>query len=115
MPMRRLICTIVIAVAAGVTANAWAAVVPYYSTSYWTPGMGGGTAFNPNWYSNVFGKAAAFDTTVTFIDNTGYNWRATVRGFQTYQETHWLTSQVKKAHCRSNVSATIYGSCIAYS
>lgn len=114
MPMRRIVCAIAITVAAALASNAWAAVVPYYSSSYWTPGMGGSTSFSQGWWRNIFYKSHGFDTTVTFIDNTGYNWRATVRGFATYQETHWLSSQMKKAHCRANASGGSAG-CTAYS
>ena len=103
--MRRLICAIAIVVVATVTSNAWAGSVTYYSAREWLPGMGASTSFSSSWWQSGFSKSYGFDSTVTFIDNTGYNWRATVRGWATWQHTHWLSSEVKKAHCRSNVYA----------
>ncbi|MBA2741268.1 MAG: hypothetical protein H0U46_04580 [Actinobacteria bacterium] len=113
--MRRLICAIAIFVVTMFASNAWAGSVPYYSSKWWTPGMGGSSAFSSSWWQSGFAKAGGFDTTVTFIDNTGYNWHATVRGWATWQHTHWLSSDVKKAHCRSNVSFNggISSTCVA--
>lgn len=115
MPMRRLICGIAIVFVAAFAANAWAASVPYYSSPYWSPGMGASTAFSSSWWQSAFAKSHGFDTTVTFIDNTGYNWHSTVRGWATWQHTHWLSSTVKKAHCRSNVyaSSSLSSTCVA--
>ena len=104
--MKRVICAAAMVVAAAVLAsNAWAGVVPYYSSAGWQPGQGGSSAFSSSWWRSGFSKSHGFDTTVTFIDNTGYNWHATVRGWAIWQHTHWLVSDVKKAHCRSNVYA----------
>ena len=104
--MRRLICAIAIVVVATVASNAWAGSVTYYSSPSWSPGMGASTSFSSSWWQSGFSKSHGFDSTVTFIDNTGYNWRATVRGWATWQHTHWFSSEVKKAHCRSNVYAS---------
>jgi hypothetical protein len=116
MPMKRLIvalAVVVTALALGATASA--AVVPYMSTSYWSAGQGGASSFSSSWFQNVMYKNAPFDTTVTFIDNVSYSWHSTRRGFDTYLSTHWLSSQVKKAHCRSNVKSGIWAGCTVYS
>jgi hypothetical protein len=93
--------------------TAWAAATTYAAHSYWPAGQGAATSFSPGWYSNRFYKNAMFDTTITFIDNVSYSWHATVRSRATYVETHWLSWQVKKAHCRANTSGP-YGACVAY-
>jgi len=114
--MRRLIAALAVAVSAlALGATAWAAVVPYYGSGSWSAGQGGGSSFSSSWFLNVMGKNAPFDTTVTFIDNASYGWHSTRRGLDTYLSTHWLTSQVKKAHCRSNVTRSISASCTVYS
>ena len=59
-----------------------------------------------------FIATASFDSTITFIDNVSYSWHSTLRGPGTYLSTHWLSSQVKKAHCRSNVAASAMGTCV---
>jgi hypothetical protein len=94
-------------------ASAWGATT-YAAYSYWPAGQGAATSFSPSWFRNAFYKNATFDTTITFIDNVSYSWHATVRSYATYVETHWLSSQVKKAHCRANASGP-YGACVAYS
>jgi hypothetical protein len=113
--MRRLICALAIVVVATLSSSAWAQSVAYYSSYSWSPGMGASSAFSSSWWQSAFSKSYGFDTTVTFIDNTGYNWHATVRGWAIWQHTHWLSSTVKKAHCRSNVNAnsSILSSCVA--
>jgi hypothetical protein len=116
MPMKRLIVAVAIFSAALVLgASAWAAAAPYMSTSYWYPGHGGGSSFSSSWYMNGMYKNAPFDSTITFIDNVSYGWHSTQRGPGTYMQTHWLTSNVKKAHCRSNVSANVSAVCTVYS
>lgn len=106
MPMKRLICACTLVVAAALASNAFAGSVAYYSSPSWSPGMGASSAFSSSWWQSGFSKSHGFDTTVTFIDNTGYNWHSTVRGWAIWQHTHWLSSAVKKAHCRSNVYAS---------
>lgn len=116
MHMKRLMVALAVTVAALVIgASAWAAVVPYMSTSDWSPGQGNGSSFSSSWFQNVMYKNAPFDTTVTFIDNVSYAWHSTRRGYDTYLSTHWLNSQVKKAHCRSNVASRIWAGCTVYS
>lgn len=51
-------------------------------------------------------------TTVTFIDNSGYDWHATVRNTYKTTATAWQSSIVKKGHCRSNTHLEFYGSCV---
>jgi hypothetical protein len=114
--MKRLIVTLAVAVAALVLgATAWAAAVPYMSASSWSPGQGNGSAFSSSWFMNVMYKGAPFDTTITFIDNVSYAWVNTRRSTDTYMQIHWLSSQVKKAHCRSNVASRISAGCTVYS
>jgi hypothetical protein len=115
MPVKRRILGFasVLVMALALAANTWAGVTTYAGWSYWSAGQGAGTSFSPSWFRNVFHKSASFDTTVTFIDNVSYSWHATVRSYGTYVETHWLSSQVKKAHCRANTGGS-YGTCVAY-
>lgn len=114
--MKRLVVAIALVAAALVIgATARAAVVPYMSSSWWSVGMGNSSAYSSSWFQNVMSKNAPFDSTITFIDNTSYSWHATRRGTHWYLSTHWLTSQVKKAHCRSNVSVDIRAACTVYS
>ena len=107
MHMRRLICALlVLSVAAAFATSAWAGSVAYYASRYWSPGQGAGSAFSSSWWQSAFSKPYGFDTTVAFIDNTSYSWRYTLRGYQTWQQTYWFSSTVKKAHCHSNVYAS---------
>jgi hypothetical protein len=108
---RLLVITALVVLALAVSASSWAGSVGYYSSPYWSPGMGGSTAFGSGWFYNVMNKTAMFDSTITFIDNTSYSWHSTVRGPGQYLTTHWLSSAVKKAHCRSNVSASAWAGC----
>ena len=111
---RALVAAAALASAGVLATTAFAQTVGYYSSPYWEPGMGASSAFSSAWWKSGFSKAYGFDTTVTFIDNTGYNWHATVRGWQTSQHTHWLSSAVKKAHCRSNQYANSSQSSYCY-
>jgi hypothetical protein len=115
MPVKRRILAFasVLVVALALAASTWAGTTTYAVWSYWSAGQGAGTSFSPSWWRNVFYKTAYFDTTVTFIDNASYAWHATVRSSGTYVETHWFSSQVKKAHCRANAVGS-YGACTAY-
>lgn len=91
--------------------SAWAGTTTYYAASSWSPGQGGSSSFSSSWFMNIISKSSSFDSTITFIDNVSYSWHATVRGPGTYLTTHWLSSQVKKAHCRANVAASSYATC----
>lgn len=114
--MRRIPLLVAMLLAALVTsATAWAGATNYLVSSYWSPGQGGSSAFSSSWFQNIMIKNAGFDSTITFIDNVSYGWHATTRGYATYLETHWLSSQVKKAHCRANVAASTWAACTVYS
>jgi hypothetical protein len=113
--MKRLTSTIVLVLALAFCTNAGAAVVTYAGYQYWPAGQPASTGFSPSWYRNLFYKTSSFDTTVTFIDNVSYSWHATVRSWGTYVETHWLSSQTKKAHCRANTAGRSWAACTAYS
>jgi spermidine/putrescine-binding protein len=113
MRMRRTILALAVALALAFSASAWAGYTSYAVWSYWSPGQGAGSSFSSSWYENAFYKNYGFDTTVTFIDNVSYSWHATVRNSGTYTHTHWLSSQVKRAHCRANAYGS-YGACTVY-
>jgi hypothetical protein len=107
--MRRLAVVIASVVALVFASNAWADYT-YAVKAYWTAGDGAGSTWSSSWFQNVIFKDKPFDTTITFIDNGSYSWHSTVRGVGTYLETHWLSSAVKKAHCRANQNGT-YAAC----
>jgi len=110
--MKRLILALVLTLALVLSASALAGSF-VYANKYWSAGEGASSSYSSSWWRNIFSKQAqGFDTTITFIDNVGYGWHSTVRGTGQYLETHWLSSQVKKAHCRAHVS-NFYGSCVA--
>jgi hypothetical protein len=114
--MNRLLAILVLAlVSLVVGATAQAAVIQYANDSYWGAGEGKGSAFSSSWFQNTMYKSAPFDSTITFIDNVSYAWVNTRRSTAGYMQTHWLSSQVKKAHCRSNVVAPIWAGCSVYS
>jgi hypothetical protein len=92
-------------------ASAWAASVTYAANTSWSAGQGYSSSFSPSWGMNIIAKSSPFDSTITFIDNVSYSWHSTLRGPGTYLTTWWLTSDVKKAHCRANVSASSYTTC----
>ena len=98
-------------VALALSASASAESVNYYSTSSWSAGQGGSSSFSSSWFMNIIAKSSSFDSTITFIDNVSYSWHSTLRGPGTYLSTHWLSSQVKKAHCRANVAVYSSTSC----
>lgn len=109
--MKQLITGLVVALALVLSSSALAGSV-VYANHYWSAGQGAGSSYSPSWWRNIFSKQApGFDTTITFIDNVGYGWHATVRGRGQYLETHWLSSQVKKAHCVAHMS-NFYGTCV---
>ena len=109
--MKRLLVALVLAFALVLPASA-AAGAYIYGYTRWSAGQGAGSSYSSSWWRNLFQKdAGGYDTTITFIDNVGYGWHATVRGPGQYLETHWLTSQVKKAHCVANVGG-FTGQCV---
>ena len=71
------------------------------------------STYSTGWNVNAFAKDAyGFDTTVTFIDATGYNWHDTVRNILATTGTGWNgTSETRKAHCLSHTQG-FYGRCI---
>jgi len=110
--MRRLLVGLVLAFVLALPASALAGSYVYASWK-WYAGQGAGSSYSSSWWRNLFQKQApGYDTTITFIDNVSYGWHATVRGPGQYLETHWLSSQVKKAHCVANVGG-FYGDCVA--
>jgi hypothetical protein len=111
--MKRLMLMLVLAFALAFSASAWAGTTTYAVRSSWSPGQGYSTSFSPGWWRNLFYKPSGFLTTVTFIDNISYGWHSTVRSTGIVTDTHWLSSQVKKAHCHANVNGS-YGACTAY-
>lgn len=112
--MKRFTLLVLVVVMLAVSATAWAGTYTYAGHSYWPAGQAHSTWFASSWWNNIFYKTASFDTTITFIDNTSYGWHSTVRGYATYQNTHWFSSAVKKAHCRANTSAYSWAACTAY-
>lgn len=114
--MKHLMLTLAAGVALVVlvmSATAFAGSTTYAVSSYWSAGQGAGTSYSPSWWRNLFYKPQGFDATVTFIDNVGYGWHATVRNSGTLTDTAWFSSQVKKAYCRANAVGS-YGACTAY-
>jgi hypothetical protein len=97
------------------SASAWAGSTTYAGYQSWPAGQAASTGYSPSWYQNIFYKTSSFDTTVTFIDNVSYGWHSTVRSRGTYVETHWLSSQTKKAHCRANTAGSSWAACTAHS
>lgn len=114
--MRRLALLIALVLAsAALSTAAWAGTTTYAGSWYWSAGQAYSTSYSPSWWNNVFYKTASFDTTLTFIDNKTYSWHSTVRGWGTYQTTHWLSSQAKKAYCRANTTGgSVWAACTAH-
>lgn len=112
--MKRFVMVLALVFALSFAASATAGNLVYQPTKYWTAGEGAGSSFSPSWVRNSFWKQSDRWTTVTFIDNVSYSWHftTTTRGYVT--STWWFSSQVKKAHCRSNESG-FFGSCVVYS
>jgi hypothetical protein len=108
---RSLFGAAALALALALCAGAWAGTSDYYSSPQWSPGQGGSSSFSSGWMLNTMGKNAPFDSTITFIDNVSYSWHSTLRGSGTVLQTHWLSSAVKKGHCRANVSANTWAGC----
>jgi hypothetical protein len=96
-------------------ASASAGYVEYANDAAWGAGEGYASAFSSSWSLTHMHKNATFDTTITFIDNTSYSWHNTRRSTDTWLQTAWPSSSVKKAHCRSNVARTIWAGCAVYS
>ena len=113
--MKRLMIALAsVAMAFAFSATASAAVVTYTSSHSWYAGQSAGSSFSSSWFQNGFYKPNPFDATVTFIDNVSYSWHSTRRDASEWTVTHWMSSQVKKAHCRANAAGG-YGACTVYS
>lgn len=112
--MRRAVAVAALALGLLFSASAWAGATTYAGSWSWPAGQAYSTSFSPSWWGNVFYKTASFDTTLTFIDNVSYGWHSTVRGWGTYQQTKWFSSQVKKAYCRANTGSSAWAACTAY-
>jgi hypothetical protein len=108
-----LVLVLVVTFALAFTVSAWAASTTYIMKSSWSSGQGYGWYYSSSWWQNAFSKSQGFDTTVTFIDNVSYGWHATRRDASTWTVTHWLSSQTKKPHCRSNAYGG-WGACVVY-
>jgi hypothetical protein len=110
---RRAILLVAIALALLVPPIASAAAQEYAEGWWHWPDQGAGSSFSTGWRHNWFLKdSPGYLTTVTFIDNSGYDWHATVRNsFQT-TATAWQSSAVKKGHCKSNTTLDFYGRCV---
>lgn len=113
--MKRHALILVLVLALVFAASASAGATTYAGYQSWPAGQGASTSYKSSWFQNIFYKTSTFDTTVTFIDNVSYSWHATVRSWASYVETHWLSSQTKKAHCRANTAGPSWAACTAYS
>ena len=108
--MRRFIVLLALA-SSLVFAGAVLAVESYGGPRYWYPGEGAGSSWSSSWNRNAFNKATSgYETTVTFIDNASYAWRATVRNADMVTYTYWWSAQGKKAHCKTH-SGYHWGGC----
>lgn len=96
-------------------ASASAASSTYAGSNTWPAGQAYSSSFSPSWVINRMYKTASFETAILFIDNVTYGWNSMLRGSGTYQSTHWFSSQVKKAHCRTYVSSSAWASCTVVS
>jgi hypothetical protein len=110
--MRRLMLAMVAALV--FCTSAWAGSTTYVSSWSWSAGYGYGTSYSSSWWRDLMYKNANFDSTVSFIDNTSYGWHGTLRGTGAILDIHWFSSDVKKAHCHSNVNVNAWGACTAY-
>ena len=100
--MRQLVLLAAVACALAFVGTALA-VESYGGPRYWYPGEGAGSSWKSSWTRNAFNKpSSGYDTTVTFIDNVSYAWRATIRNTEMVTYTNWWSAQTKKGHCRSN-------------
>lgn len=111
--MKRLAVLLAFAFLLAFASTASAGIVVYQPVKYWTNGDGAGSAFSSSWFQNYFYKQSDVWTTVTWIDNTSYSWHFTNTSRGYWTETHWLSSQVKKAHCVARAS-NFYGHCAVY-
>jgi hypothetical protein len=109
MPMRR-VAAIAVVLASLVICSTALAGYQYAPPRHWTPGVGAGSTFSPNWLSNYFTTyGSGYDRTVTFIKNTNYSWHNTKRGTSDYLETYPPFDGTYKAHCVSH--SYFWGSC----
>ena len=98
-------CALVGLVLVSTSAASATAYYGYAGPRFWLAGESGGSTYSASWTRNAFNKErSGFDTTVTFIDNVGYRWHETIRNTSMVTYTFWWTSQVKKAHCKANIS-----------
>lgn len=105
-----LVLFVLVALAASPAASAFQE--DYVTYRAWSIGSNGDSSWASNWMLNYFMKDyAGYDTTVTFIDNTGYNWHNTVRDTEKWTDTVWYSSATKKAYCVSHVGS-FYGLCM---
>jgi len=111
--MKRLVLVAALVFALALSATASAGSYIYGSTRWWDAGAGAGSSFSPSWVMNTFWKDRSKWTTVTFIDNTGYNWRFTTTTAGTSTTTYWFSSETKKAHCVARESG-FFGTCYVY-
>ena len=101
--MRKLSFLIVVVLSLALAGSALA-VESYGGPRYWYPGESASSSWKSGWYRTTFNKSSSgYDTTVTFIDNVSYSWHGTVRNKDMVTVGLWFSSQVKKAHCKSNV------------
>jgi hypothetical protein len=110
--VKRLGFILVVCLVALVPAGAAVAgATTYAGPQKWYAGQSAGSSFSSGWTYNYFFKlSSGYDSTVTFIDNVGYGWHATVRNTSATTYTYWWSSTVKKGHCRANVGY-FSGSC----
>lgn len=109
--MTRLALLAALVAGLALSASAWAGSTTYAGTSYWAAGQAASSSFSPSWVRNVFYKTSSFDTTLTFIDSASYGWHGTVRGWATYLDTYWFSSQSKKAYCRAHTTGSSWAAC----
>jgi hypothetical protein len=112
--VRRILVLTVLAMSLVVGTTASAGTTAYAGSTSWPSGQAYSTSFSSSWVINKMYKTASFETAILFIDNVTYGWHSMLRGWGTYQSTHWFSSQVKKAHCRAYTSSSSWAACTAY-
>jgi hypothetical protein len=108
-----VLCTVILSA----LAFASTALADYTYAAYqsWSLNEGYGSSY-AYWNTNAFYKDLyGYDTTVTFIDATGYDWHDTVRNISTTTGTTWSGgAETRKAHCLS-WSSGFWGYCRVFS